>query len=67
MLLLAIEEVRNELGNTGNMSETTDEYDLMQVGLVDLWIMEDLLDKSRVNATEEDDIMCELRQMLFLW
>ena len=34
--LLAIEEVRNELGNTGNMSETTDEYDLMQVGLVDL-------------------------------
>ena len=41
--LLAIEEVRHELDNTGNTDVTADEDDLVDVCLVDLGVTEDLL------------------------
>ena len=42
--LLAVEEVRHELLDTGDTSRTSDEDDLVDVGLVDLRVAEDLLD-----------------------
>ena len=39
--LLAVEEVGDELDDTGNTSRATDEDDFVDVGLVDLGIGED--------------------------
>jgi len=50
--LLAVEEVRHELDDTGNTSGATDEDDLVDVGLVDLGVTEYLLDGLE-SATEE--------------
>ena len=55
--LLAIEEVRDELDDTGDMGGTADEDNLMDVGLVNLRIMKDLLD--RLKGTTEK-ILAEL-------
>jgi hypothetical protein len=42
--LLSVEEVGDELDDTGNTGGTTDQDDLVDVGLVDLGVAEDLLD-----------------------
>ena len=42
--LLAVEEVRHKLDNTGDTGGTTNENDLVDLGLVDLRVTEDLLD-----------------------
>ena len=46
--LLAFEEVGHELDNTGDTSGTTDKDDFVNIGLVDLGIMQDLSTGSRV-------------------
>ena len=50
--LLAIEEVRDKLDNTGDMGGTADEDDLVDVGLVNLGIMKDLLDRLKGTMVE---------------
>ena len=55
--LLAVEEVRDELHDTGDTSGATDEDDLVDVGLVDLGVAEDLLDGLEGGAEE---ILAEL-------
>ena len=55
--LLAIEEVGDELDDTGDTGGTADKDDLMDVGLVDLRITKDLLD--RLKGTTEK-ILAEL-------
>ena len=42
---LAIEEVAEELLDTGNTSGTTDENDLVNLGLLNLGILDDLLNR----------------------
>ena len=50
--LLAVEEVGDELDDTGDTSGTTDENDFVDVGLVDLGVTEDLLDGLESGAEE---------------
>ena len=50
--LLAVEEVGDELDDAGNTGRATDEDDLVDVGLVDLRVAEDLLDGLEGGAEE---------------
>ena len=50
--LLAVEEVGDKLDDTGNTGGTTDEDDFVNVGLVDLGVTEDLLDRLESGAEE---------------
>ena len=50
--LLAVEEIGDELDDAGNTSGSTDQDDLVDVGLVDLGVPENFLDGLK-GATEE--------------
>ncbi|KAL5537286.1 hypothetical protein ACEPAF_1109 [Sanghuangporus sanghuang] len=49
---LAVEEVRKELDNTGDPDGTTDKDDLVYVGLIDLGVPENLLDRLKRRPEE---------------
>ncbi|SPQ20609.1 c73ff6cb-8731-470e-9cf7-86bd75ccbeed [Thermothielavioides terrestris] len=55
--LLAVEVVRNELLDTGDTGRATDKHDLVDLGLVDLGIRQDAVDRLQGRAEE---ILAEL-------